>query len=120
QRQIEVHLRGREHVADDSLFRAGAQLRNRALEHLQVHLETHRGDRAVLLSPKEVARAADLEVAERDLESLTELMQPGDDVEALIRLLGQRSPRVVQKVGIRAPARPPDPSAQLAELSEAE
>ena len=97
-----------------------AHLRDRALQHLQVHLETHRRDRAVLLGAEQVAGAADLEVAKGDLETLPELVQPGDDVQPLVRLLGQRAARVVEEVGVRAPPGPADAAPQLIELRQPE
>src|SRR5205807_3785433 len=87
---------------------------------LEVHLETHRCDRSVLLGAKKVAGAADLKVAKRDLETLAKLVQPGDDVKSLISVLGQRPARVVEEVRVRAPARPPHSTAQLVELRQAE
>ena len=74
----------------------------------------------MLLGAKKVAGSADLEVAECDLETLAELVQPGDHVESLVRVLGQRPARVVQEVRICAPARTTDSTAQLIELREAE
>jgi len=78
--QVQVHLRRRQHVADNGVLRSRPHLRHGALEHLEVHLESDRRDRTMLLGAEQVAGSADLEVAERDLETLPQLVQPRDDV----------------------------------------
>src|SRR4029077_1352319 len=69
---------------------------------------------------EEVAGAADLEVAESDLETLPELVQAGDHIQPLIRRFRERPARVVKEVRIRTPARTPDSASQLVQLGEAE
>ena len=58
----------------------------------------------MLLGAKEVAGTPDLEIAQRDLETLPQLMQPGDDVQPLVRGLREGTARVIKEVGVRSPA----------------
>ena len=74
----------------------------------------------MLLGTQQVPRAADLQVAQRDLEALAQLVQAGDHVEPLVRLLGQRPARVVEEVGVSAPSRATNAAAQLIQLRQAE
>ena len=104
ERKVEVHLLGGQDIPHRGLLGSGAQLVHRALQHLQVHLEADGSDRTVLLCAEQVARASDLQVAQRDLESLAELVQPRHDVEPLVRLFRQRPARVIKEVGISAPS----------------
>ena len=114
--QVEVHLGCRQHVLDQVLVTAAADPLHGVPEHLHVHLETDGGDGAVLLGAEQVARAADLEVAERDLEAHPELVQAGHHVQALVRVLGQRPRGVEKQVAVRPLAGPADATAQLVEL----
>src|SRR5205085_9774487 len=82
--------------------------------------EPNSGDRAVLLGTEQVPRAPDLEVPQRDLESLAQLVKAGDDVEAFVCAFGQRAARVVKKVGVSPPPRAAHAAAQLIELSKTE
>src|SRR3954467_1039505 len=90
------------------------------VEHRHVELEAERRDVAGLLVAEEVAGAADLEVAHRDLEAGTELGVVAERAEALRRLLGQRGRARVQEVRVRALATPAHAPADLVELGEPE
>src|SRR3979490_3192808 len=105
EREVQVHLGRREHVADSCFFRSRSHLRDRALEHLEVHLESDCGDRTVLLSTEKVARTPDLEVAESDLEPLPQLVESGNYVQVVVGALRERTPRAVQEVRVCPPAR---------------
>src|SRR5581483_12510504 len=90
------------------------------VEHLQVELEAERRDVAGLLVAEQVAGAADLEVAHRDLEAGAELRVVGQRAEALRGLLGQRGVARVEQVRVGALAASADAPADLVELAEAE
>ena len=75
---------------------------------------------ARLLGAEQVARAADLEVAHRDLEARAEVGELADRLQPLVRLLGELVVGRVQEVRVRALAAPADAAAQLVELREAE
>src|SRR3954470_7636026 len=93
---------------------------DRLVEHAHVQLEPERRDVAGLLVAEEVAGAADLEVAHRDLEAGTELGVVAERAEALRRLLRQRGRARVQEVRVRALATPAHAPADLVELGEPE
>src|SRR4051812_5248828 len=90
------------------------------VEHRHVELEAERRDVAGLLVAEQVARAADLEVAHRDLEAGAELGVVAQRAQALRRLLGQGGRARVQEVRVRALARAAHATADLVELGEAE
>ena len=96
------------------------ELADRFGDHLDVEVEADRGDVTRLLGAEQVARAADLEVAHRDLEAGTEVGELADRLQALVRLLGERTIARIQEVRVRALPAPADPAAQLVELREAE
>ncbi len=73
-----------------------------------------------LLVAEQVAGAADLEVAHRDLEACAELRVVGQRAQPLGRLLGQRSGARVEQVGVRALPAAAHATADLVELREAE
>jgi hypothetical protein len=75
---------------------------HRLVEHAHVQLEAERGDVAGLLVAEQVAGAADLEVAHRDLEARAELGVVAQRAQALRRLLRQRGRARVQEVRVRA------------------
>ena len=85
-----------------------------------VQLETDCGDLAVLLLAEQVAGAANLEVAHRELEPRAEVLQVADDVESLVGLLGERARGRIHHVGVGALPRAPDAAAQLVQLREPE
>src|SRR4051794_11452204 len=93
---------------------------DRLVEHAHVQLEPERRDVAGLLVAEEVAGAADLEVAHRDLEAGAELGVVAERAEALRRLLRQRGRARVQEVRVRALATPAHAPADLVELGEPE
>ena len=97
-----------------------ARLADGLVDHLAVELEADRGDVARLLLAEQVAGAADVEVAHRDLEARAELGVVGEGREARRRILGQRLRRGVEQVGEGALARAADPAADLVGLGEAE
>ena len=70
--------------------------------------------------PEQVAGAADLEVAHRDLEPGAELGELTDRLQPLVRLLGEHAVGRVQEVRVRALTAAADAAAQLVELREAE
>src|SRR3954454_8815388 len=90
------------------------------VEHRHVELEAERRDVAGLLVAEQVAGAADLEVAHRDLEPGAELGVVAQRAQALGRLLRQRGRARVQEVRVRALARAAHATADLVELGEAE
>ena len=67
-RQLEIHPQPQFHLSMDSRWTA-LELCHRLLEELAVGLETNRFEKAVLLSAKQVAGAADLEVEVREAEA---------------------------------------------------
>ena len=73
--------------------RLARELGDRLVQHLDVELEAERGDVARLLGAEQVARAADLEVAHRDLEPGAELGVVGERREARARLGRQLATR---------------------------
>ena len=75
---------------------------------------------AGLLVAEQVAGAADLEVAHRDLEAGAELRVVRQRAEAPRRLLGQRGRARVEQVRVGALAAAADAAADLVELGEAE
>ena len=75
---------------------------------------------ARLLVAEQVAGAAQLEVAHRDLEAGAELGEVRQRRQALRGLRRQRRRRVVEQVGVGALAAAPDATADLVELGEAE
>ncbi len=87
---------------------------------LDVEVVADRGDVAGLVGAEQVARAADLEVAHRDLEPRAELGLLADRPQPLVGLLGQHPVARVEQVRVRALAGPPDAAAQLVQLAEAE
>src|SRR3954470_8829985 len=93
---------------------------DRLVEHAHVQLEPERRDVAGLLVAEQVARAADLEVAHRDLEARAELGVVAQRAQALRRLLRQRGRARVQEVRVRALARATHAAADLVELGEPE
>ena len=78
-RQVDLHL-GRD------LRHLARQLADGFGDHLHVEVETDRGDVARLLGAEQVARAADLEVAHRDLEAGTEVGELADRLQPFVRL----------------------------------
>ena len=72
----------------------------------------------VLFRAEQVARPADLEVAERDLESRAELGVFADRGEPLDRDLRERLAGTEGEVGVGVAAAPPDASADLVQLRE--
>ena len=113
-RERDRDLRGRLHD------RLALQRRHGIGEQMVVQLESHRGDLAVLLLAEQVAGAANLEVAHRQLESGAEVLQVADDVESLVGLLGQRPRGRIHHVRVGALPRAADATAQLVQLREPE
>ena len=66
------------------------ELADRLGDELAVQVEADGRDVARLLAAEQVARAADLEVAHRDLEARPEVGELADRPEPLVRLLGER------------------------------
>ena len=85
-----------------------------------VQLKADCCDLSVLLLAEQVAGAANLEVAHRQLESGAEILQVADDVEALVGLLGERPRGRIHHVRVGALPRSPNPPAQLVQLRKAE
>ena len=73
-------------LADERQGHIGHLERHRLVEHREVQLEAQRGDVARLLVAEQVAGAADLEVAHRDLEAGAELGVVGERREPLSAL----------------------------------
>ena len=74
----------------------------------------------MLLLPEEIAGAADLQVAHRQLESRSQVLQLPDDVETLVGALAERPLHGVEEVRVGALPGPPDPAPELVELGQAE
>ena len=68
---------------------------------------------------EQVARAADLEVAHRDLEAAAERGVVADRAQPLVGGLGEHLVGRVEQVGVGALAAAADPAAQLVQLTEA-
>ena len=90
------------------------------VQHLDVQLEAERRDVTGLLGAEQVARAADLEVAHRDLEAGPELRVVGERREARPRLRRQLAPIRVEEVRVRRHVRAAHATADLVELREPE
>ena len=90
------------------------------VEHLDVELEAERRDVAGLLGAEQVAGAADLEVAHRDLEAGAELRVVGERRQPRARLRRQLARIGVEEVGVRRDVRAADAPADLVELAQAE
>ena len=73
-------------------------------EEARVQVEADRRHVARLLAAEDVARAADLEVGERDLEPGTELRRVEDRLEPLPGLLAHPLAAAVEQVGVGPPA----------------
>ena len=111
--QVDRHL--------DRLGRdVAGQLADGLGDHLAVEVEPDGGDVTRLLAAEQVSGTPDLEVAHRDLEAGPEVGELADRLQALVRLLGEHAVGWVEEVRVRALAAPPDPSAQLVHLREAE
>ncbi len=89
-------------------------------EQPRVEIEPDRGHVARLLPAEDVARAADLEVGQGDLEAGTQLRRVEDRLEPLPRLLAHPLAPPVEQVRVRPPRRPPDAAAELVELRQPE
>ena len=96
------------------------ELTDRLGDHLDVEVEADRGDVTRLLGAEQVARAADLEVAHRDLETGTEVGELADRLQPLVRLFGERAIGRIEEVRVRALPAAADAAAQLVELREPE
>src|SRR6185436_20691375 len=88
--------------------------------HLDVEVEADRRDVTRLLRAEQAARAADLEVAHRDLEAGAEIGELADGLQPLVRLLGELVIARVQEVRVRALPAATDSTSQLVELRETE
>ena len=86
----------------------------------RVRLEADRADEARLRRAEQVAGAANLEVAHRDLQPAAEVRELADRFEPRLRVFGQRLVRLVEQERVRLVVRAPDAAAQLVELREAE
>ena len=73
-----------------------------------------------LLTAEDVARAADLEVGQGDLEARPELRGVEDRLEPLACLVRQPLAPSIEQVRVRPPRRPTDPPAKLVELRQPE
>ena len=87
------------------------ELADRFGHHLDVEVEADRGDVTRLLGAEQVAGAADLEVAHRDLEPRTEIGELADRLQPLVRLFGERDGRAGYRryAYARCPRRPTRP-----------
>src|SRR6478735_2259950 len=89
-------------------------------DHLAVEVVADRGDVPALRLAEQVAGAADLQVAHRDLEPRTEVGGLADRLQPLVGLLGQPGLGRVEQVGVGPAAAAADAAAQLVHLAEAE
>ena len=103
-----------------SPFAQRLQPLDRIAEQLHVQVEADGADVAALLGAEQVAGAADLEVAQRDLEAGAQLRRLEDRLQPLLRDLAQRPVLLVQQVGVGARGAAADAAAQLVELRQAE
>ena len=72
----------------------------------------------MLLDAQQVARAADLQVLERQLEPRPEVVQLGDHVQPLVGRLRMGLQRVVEEVGVGALPGAANPTPQLIQLRQ--
>ena len=111
--KVDLHVRLR-------LRLAAARFVDRFGEQPHVQVEADRCDVPGLLGAEQVACAADLEVAKRDLQAAPQIGELTDRVQARVRLLGERAVGRVQEVRVRALVRAADAPAQLVQLRETE
>src|SRR5690606_30489533 len=74
----------------------------------------------VLFRAEHVARSTNLKVAQRNAESRAELRIVADSRKPLCGDFRKHTAAAIGEIGIRAPARPADPPAQLMELCKSE
>ena len=98
--------------------RPGLLRLDRVAQHRVVELEADGRDGTVLLDPQQVPRPADLEIFEGQLESRSQVVQLGDDIEPLVGVLRVRPQRVVEEIGVGPLAGTADPPTQLIELRQ--
>src|SRR5690606_9280176 len=90
------------------------------LQQLAVQLEAYGGDKAVLLGPQQVARAADFQVAQGNLEARPQLGEFPDGLQALFRVFGQYFVLAVGEIRICHSIAAPDPAPELIQLRQPE
>ena len=81
---------------------AGARLLDGGVQEPRVEIEADRRDMAALLRAEDVARAANLQIAHRQLEARAEVSRLLDRLQALLRLRRHRLRGVVEEVGVGA------------------
>ena len=104
-RHVGVHREVHPHRLDDLLGRVAGEEAHRLVDHPDVQLEAHGRHMPRLLVAEQVARAADLQVAHRDLEAGAELGVVGERGQALAGLLRERRRRGIEEVCVGALAR---------------
>ena len=100
--------------------RLALHLGDRLRQDPAVRVEPDRRDVPVLLRAEQVAGAADLQVAERDLEAAAERLVLADRGQPFVRLVGQLARRREEEVAERPLGGAPDAPAQLVHLRQAQ
>src|SRR5699024_7136631 len=91
---------------------------DRLAEKLEVQIVADGLHVAVLLAAENVARAADLQIAHRNLEAGAELRELADRREALLGNLGEHLVAREREIRIRAAARAAHTAADLVQLRQ--
>ena len=88
-------------------------------QQLAIHLITHGRDMAGLLRAQNVSRAANFQIAHRDLEARAQVRIFLDRLESLRRDRRHGPIRRQKQIAIRPMLPPPDPAAKLVQLAQA-
>ena len=96
------------------------QALNGLFEQLAVEIETHGSNMAALFNAQDVARAADFQVAQRELEARTEVRVAADRGKTLSGIFRQHTHRRQQQIRVGLAMMPADTAAQLVEFGEPE
>ena len=90
------------------------------LEHLAIHVESDSGDVTALLGAEEIARAADLQIAQGDFESAAETGVLLDRIHPFARIARCHGIPGKQQIGVGLRAAAADATPELIEVRETE